>query len=208
MGRAGSQTEDLQVEFLVELGPFTLRAGCKELRSRVHEGAEVPSGVLPWSLANDLPWLEASPPSGPTPAEVTLAAVLAGLAPGVYTGQIAFTAQGAQGSPDLLTVNLTVLPRVEGQGPRFIRGDSNADGRMNISDASFTLTYLFLDATKAPPCLDAADSNDDAKVSITDAIYSLGSLFLGGPAPPEPFPGCGEDPTADALECGGAPGCR
>jgi hypothetical protein len=59
--------------------------------------------------------------------------------------------------------------------PRFVRGDSDANGNVNI----------------------------------TDGIYVLNFLFLGGPAPPEPYPGCGVDPDEDAaVDCAAPhPGC-
>jgi hypothetical protein len=88
---------------------------------------------------------------------------------------------------------------------KFIRGDSNGDGTPNLSDAIFTLGYLFLGGT-APPCLDAADSNDDssvaaAKIDLTDPVYLLNFLFTGGSAPPTPYPSCGVDGTIDNLTC-------
>ena len=80
----------------------------------------------------------------------------------------------------------------------FLRGDSNGDGKVDISDASFSLNWLFASGGE-PTCLDAADSNDDEKVDISDSIYSLGYLFLGGPPPKFPvnkcFQGCGLDLT-------------
>src|SRR5262249_15325626 len=45
----------------------------------------------------------------------------------------------------------------------FIRGDSNGDDIVNISDAQATLGYLFLGSGPVS-CLDAADANDDGKV--------------------------------------------
>ena len=84
----------------------------------------------------------------------------------------------------------------------FVRGNANADLRVDISDAIFTLGYLFLGSGE-PICLDAADSNNDSLINITDPIYSLNFLFLGGPAIPPPYPECGSDagPT-DLLGCG------
>jgi PKD repeat protein len=86
--------------------------------------------------------------------------------------------------------------------PVFRRGDANADGKVDISDAIAILGYLF-GGGDGPACLDAADANDDGKVDISDAIYLLAHLFLGGPAPPAPGPiACGGDPTDDNLpEC-------
>ena len=82
----------------------------------------------------------------------------------------------------------------------FIRGDSNDDGVLNVSDAVFTLSFLFI-GDEQPECLAANDTNDDGAVNITDVIRTLNFLFLGGAnAPPAPFPDPGADPTRD-LGC-------
>lgn len=78
----------------------------------------------------------------------------------------------------------------------FLRGDSNLDGEMDLSDGVNILLRLFLTMTPLP-CADAADSNDDGSVNLSDALFIFRSLFTGGPAPPEPFPLCGSDPTDD-----------
>ena len=84
----------------------------------------------------------------------------------------------------------------------FIRGNSNGDLVVDISDPVHSLSYLFL-GYEAPPCLDAADSNDDGLVNISDAVYTLSFLFQGGPEPlaPGPFGPPGSDPTPDKLVC-------
>jgi hypothetical protein len=86
-------------------------------------------------------------------------------------------------------------------GTPFVRGDSNGDATVNITDARHALNYLFLRGA-TPPCLDAADANDDGKLNITDPIAILILLFRGGsPLPPPATPGL--DPTADGLDCAG-----
>ena len=84
----------------------------------------------------------------------------------------------------------------------FRRGDVNGTGKVDISDAVYTLEVLFLGTGKTIRCDDAADSNDDGLVNIADAKNTLGFLFTGegsialpGPATPGP------DPTADPLGC-------
>jgi len=69
-------------------------------------------------------------------------------------------------------------------GP-FLRGDSNGDSNVDLSDAISILRFLFLGADE-PNCQATADSNGDGNVDITDAIYSLAFLFLGGDALPAP----------------------
>ena len=81
-----------------------------------------------------------------------------------------------------------------------MRGDANADGRVDLSDAVATLQYLF--AGGSTSCLDAADADDTGVVEITDPVFLLGALFLGTRAVPAPFPECGTEATGDALGCG------
>jgi hypothetical protein len=83
---------------------------------------------------------------------------------------------------------------------RFIRGDADMSGAVDITDAIAVLGFLFL-GSPLPDCPDARDSNDDGEVDITDAIRILSFLFLGGPPPRGPFPDCGTDPTPDAGAC-------
>ncbi len=88
----------------------------------------------------------------------------------------------------------------------FLRGDANADGEKNISDAVYMLGCNFL-GTECAACADAADVNDDGKGDITDPIFLLNFLFLGGAAVPAPSEACGVDPTADGLGCASFPAC-
>ena len=90
----------------------------------------------------------------------------------------------------------------------FVRGDSNGDGLINISDSIYTLSYLFLGGA-APPCLDAADIDDSGDLDLSDGHGINVFLFLGGsfPSLPGPFH-CGTDPTEDALDCNSPAGCQ
>ncbi len=89
--------------------------------------------------------------------------------------------------------------------PRFLRGDSTGDGAINITDPIHIIFVLFAGA--APPlCLKRGDADDNSAVDVTDAIRLLDYLFRNGAEPPQPFPGCGIDPTDDDLPCeAGAP---
>lgn len=117
------------------------------------------------------------------------------------------TGAGALGpldSSDTAETSITIT------GVRFARGDADADGSINLTDAIVVLGFLFL-GTRMPECMDAADADDDAgdNLALTDAIVILSWLFQGGPAPPEPTPSsgtyvaedCGPDPTPDGLGC-------
>jgi hypothetical protein len=87
------------------------------------------------------------------------------------------------------------------RGSGFIRGDSNLDGRLDVSDAVFSLAALFLGGDPFR-CEDAADTNDSGRIDISDPIFGLTYLFQGGPSPPAPGPELpGADLTDDALSC-------
>ncbi|MGB1070883.1 MAG: hypothetical protein ACPG1Z_04380, partial [Planctomycetota bacterium] len=86
-------------------------------------------------------------------------------------------------------------------GPDFLRGDSDGNNLVNLTDAIFTATWLYSGGT-SPSCMDAADANDDGRLDISDPLYTLLYLFAGSAPPPIPFPLSGEDPTfLDNLGC-------
>jgi hypothetical protein len=92
-----------------------------------------------------------------------------------------------------LTVDLCV--------PTFHRGDTNGDGRIDISDPISTFNSLFL-GTPAPECHEAADSNDSGILDLSDGLFVLNYLFGQGiqPAPPPPGPPpepCGSEDRDD-----------
>lgn len=88
----------------------------------------------------------------------------------------------------------------------FLRGDCDATGQINLTDAVFALNHLFLGGD-APSCFKACDPNDDAVLNLTDPIFLLNYLFLGGRPPMAPFPTCGSDPTPDDMSCLPHPRC-
>lgn len=93
------------------------------------------------------------------------------------------------------------------QASRFLRGDANSDGSINLSDAIGVLAYLFR-AGSPPACFDAADADDSGSITISDAILVLRWLFLGDPLFPDPNDGCAEDTDAeDALPACDAAAC-
>ena len=89
----------------------------------------------------------------------------------------------------------------------FRRGDSNADGTVDITDGVVLLAALFQGGAM-PSCMDSSDTNDDGTMDIADPIFIFQYLFIGGDAPPAPGPGeCGTDPTRDVLDCQAYDGC-
>ena len=84
-----------------------------------------------------------------------------------------------------------------------LRGDGNADGIVDLSDAVSTLLYLF--AGEAPGCALAMDTDANEDLDISDPIALLQFLFAGGPPPSAPYPQCDVAANRAALPC--ALGC-
>ncbi len=77
--------------------------------------------------------------------------------------------------------------------PKFIRGDANHDGRVNVADAMMIMMTL-ADASTATSCPESLDVNPDGQVDLADAIDLLTHVYLGGPAPDAPYPECNSMP--------------
>ncbi len=95
---------------------------------------------------------------------------------------------------------LALAPSVHAQD--FVRGRVNADDKIDVADAVYVLSYLFVQGP-APACQKAADANDDGRLDISDAVKLLVHLFATTGPLPLPFPTPGPDPTPDSLTCGG-----
>jgi|GEM_PF-1006949 len=106
--------------------------------------------------------------------------------------------------PDEPTVDIAVNFNVLETAGIFIRGDANADGSVDIVDASYFLANILPQPDFS--CADAADINDDGVLTIVDASYLLEHL-LPQPSLPEPNMHCGIDPTEDTLSCDNYPPC-
>lgn len=111
----------------------------------------------------------------------------------------------ALGGPRFLSIGLLVALSAMFSGRldaqiRFVRGDANIDASVDLSDGVLVLQYLFQGGPRIS-CRDSGDSDDSGNLDLSDAIFTFTYLFLGGSPPPPPFAECGEDPTADGLEC-------
>ncbi len=95
--------------------------------------------------------------------------------------------------------------------PRFVRGDTDTNGKIGLTDAVRILLYLFAGGEE-PACFDAADGDDSGQLQLTDAVRILNWLFLGNAVIPPPSPStteyapedCGIDPAIDPpdpLDC-------
>jgi ELWxxDGT repeat protein len=90
--------------------------------------------------------------------------------------------------------------------PSFYRGDSNADGQKDLTDALVTLGFIFLADPNRLACEESADANDSGDVDLSDAVFTLLELYRGV-APVSPS-GCCADDTPDELTCEVYSNCR
>jgi len=102
------------------------------------------------------------------------------------------------------TLDRLFLGLPENRDRPFSRGDSNADGQVDLTDAIFTLGYLFT-GDAGPSCLDSADANDNGIIDIADAIALVHHLFGALTLTLEQ---CEPDPTGDPLGCDAFAPCK
>jgi hypothetical protein len=126
----------------------------------------------------------------------------------VGSGQPVENAVTAEGAQYLFCARQPATIRFVEGPPSFLRGDANADGRLNVADPISVLVELF-HGGRPSPCAAAADATGDRRVDVSDPIRIFGFLFLGDPPPPAPFPECGSGESDPGLPCprGSHPSC-
>lgn len=87
-----------------------------------------------------------------------------------------YTATDASGASTTVRVRYLVV--------QFIRGDSNTDGKLDMSDIMYIVNYLYKEGP-TPASADAADANFDTALNILDAEYLIRFFYKQGPPPPE-----------------------
>lgn len=66
--------------------------------------------------------------------------------------------------------------------PSYLRGDSNHDGLVNVSDVVLLIDYIFAGGT-APSPVASGDADCSGLVNVADAVYLIAYIFTGGAAP-------------------------
>ena len=89
----------------------------------------------------------------------------------------------------------------------FVRGNANDDATVNLSDALYLLSFLFLGGQPLN-CELSGDTSGDGTLNLSDAVHLLDHLFRGGPPPAPPYPACGFEGVLDSLGCLEAESCE
>ncbi len=126
---------------------FTATAGGANPAAQAVTIVNAGSGSLNWTAASSQPWLVVSPPSGSGAGGLSVQAMTAGLAAGVYTGSITVNGPGATSQPATVAVKFTVggpptstqpsgtsSLNIDCGGPAY----TAADGSQWIADRYFT----------------------------------------------------------------------
>lgn len=121
------------------------------------------------------------------------------------------------GAPGLTSATVTVQT-----GPaQFVRGDANQSNRLEVTDATLLIDYLFgggqlpAGENSRLNCLNALNfdgstakgvnpnAEEAADIDLSDVVSLLGYLFRRGAEPPAPFPRCGQPgvPAAADMAC-------
>jgi subtilisin family serine protease len=150
-------------------------------------------------------WLAVNPESGHVAPSDSVGVAVTVDATELPAGYYAAQLRVRSNDPLAPEVPIPVDLHVTAAAARFIRGDDDGSGEVNISDPIYSLVHQFAGGPSL--CFDAHDTNDDGRVNISDPIHNLAYQFGGGPEPPAPFPACGTDPTADSLDCWSHPFC-
>jgi hypothetical protein len=112
----------------------------------------------------------------------------------------AVTVGGETRMPGVLDATISLVGAREA---KFLRGNANNDGKVDIGDAIWIINELFREGP-ATVCRDAADVNNDGSIDATDVVALVAYQFEGGSPPPAPGPtDCGTDPEGedDGLAC-------
>jgi hypothetical protein len=70
----------------------------------------------------------------------------------------------------------------QAMGIRYITGDANSDGIVNVGDVVHLVAYLYRNGS-APSPAEAGDVNCDGIVDVGDVVYLVNYLFKGGDPP-------------------------
>jgi hypothetical protein len=92
------------------------------------------------------------------------------------------TAFGAPCTADLVVTGQNLVPYTTTIQVIALIGDADNSGAIDISDAVYIVSYIFIDGP-APVPLEAGDSNCDGACDISDVVYLLAFIFQGGTAP-------------------------
>jgi glucose/arabinose dehydrogenase len=124
---------------VLDVSPAALTFTGRSPAAQTIDVANAVSGPLAFIASDDAPWLSVTPASGSAPGKLTVAVNTAGLAPGTHVATVRVESAGAEESPRLVPVTLTLeAPPVVSdsvRGPVGAWGFDESRGK-RVGDAS------------------------------------------------------------------------
>jgi len=145
------------------------------------------TGTMSFSAATDVPWLTVTPGTGTAPQTLQVSASTVGqeslpLTAGTYTGHVTITAAGAQGSPKVITVTLTITQPILSVAPStlafngIVGGIDPTPASLSVSNSGAgTLSFT---AVSDAPWLSVGPANATAPQTLTVGT-SIAGLVQG-----------------------------
>lgn len=182
-----SQTATIAVTFVVErpglnvtptLIDRSTNLGSNQTFNETIQVSNNGTGQLNWTASKDKPWITLGASSGTGDASLPVTINSSGLAGGTYTGEIVVTAPGATGSPQRVSVVLTVLAPGLAVTPGAIRESASAGSTTpktttlrvtNSGNGSITWT-----ATKTQPWLTLSTTTGGAPADVVVTLDPTG----------------------------------
>ncbi|MEE9442317.1 MAG: dockerin type I domain-containing protein [candidate division Zixibacteria bacterium] len=87
----------------------------------------------------------------------------------------------------LLVLMLALSSAPVNSDSQYICGDANGDGRINLNDVLFIVSYTFLSGPPPEP-YESGDVNCDEWVNVGDIVYLINTIFRDGRMPCEDCP--------------------
>lgn len=123
-------------------------------------------GLMSYTISESVNWLSVDPTSGSSMGEadsISVAYSASALSIGDYIGTITIDAPGATGSPQTVTVNLSVTP------PPFAPADADQDGDVDLDDfGRFQVCYSGAGVIQNQPDCQWARLDEDEDVDLAD----------------------------------------
>src|ERR1700733_15114878 len=137
------------------------------------------TGTLNFIAASDAAWLTVSPPSGTGPQTLQLSAAVGTMVANTYTGHITVFAEGAQGSPAVITVTFTVGAQAASNAPLWPQWGSNPQHSGMVAATGQNLTTVLANIVYDPFVDQEKNENTPLYGEATLTVHEQSSLLDG-----------------------------
>jgi hypothetical protein len=184
---ADSQSTTIPVTFKVQRPGLNVTPTAIERATNVNSGASFTetlqitnsgSGQLNWTATKQRDWVTLSPTSGTGDGTIQVTINSTGLRGGIYHDDIVITAPGATGSPDHVSVTLTIFAPGLAVTPGFIR-DTAAPGSTTPQNTTLQVTNsgtgtMTWTASKIQPWITLSKTSGGAPDAVTVRVDPSG----------------------------------